>query len=106
VQFDRTNAAFSAAFHLGNSAELGAVYTTSAQLFPPNTEVRRGNAEIQAFWQGTLGIGVTPAELETVEFEEVGNSTWEVGTFSSEARTVAFSTWVSIFSSGTAISGI
>jgi len=76
---DQINASFSAAFRRSDGPGLGAVYTTDAQIFPPNGASRRGKAAVQAFWQGALGMGIAAADLETVEFEEQGDAAWEVG---------------------------
>jgi len=76
---DQINASFSAAVRRSDGVGLGAVYTTNAQIFPPNGASRRGKADIQAFWQGALDMGIAAADLETVEFEEDGDTAWEVG---------------------------
>lgn len=79
TQTDRNNAAFMDAFRRGDSAGLAAVYTEDAEILPPNAPVLRGRAAIQAYWQGALDQGVSEAVLETVEFDELGDSAWEVG---------------------------
>ncbi|MCL4861245.1 MAG: hypothetical protein KJZ93_17650 [Caldilineaceae bacterium] len=76
---DQTNASFSAAFRRRDGVGLGDVYTTNAQIFPPNGASRRGKTDIQAFWQGALDMGIAAADLETVELEEHGDTAWEVG---------------------------
>jgi ketosteroid isomerase-like protein len=86
AQIDRTNGAFAEAFRRGNGAGLGAVYSADAAILPPNAEPRRGKPEIQAFWQSALDMGVAAADLETVEFEEMGDTAWEVGKFSLKAK--------------------
>jgi len=73
------NAAFMAAFKRGDSAGMAAVYTEDAKILPPNLPPMRGKPAIQAFWQGALDMGIAEAVLETVEFEELGDTAWEVG---------------------------
>lgn len=80
LAIDQINANFSAAFRRGDGAGLGDVYTMNAQIFPPNGASRRGKADIQAFWQGALDMGIAAADLKTIEFEEHGDTAWEVGT--------------------------
>jgi ketosteroid isomerase-like protein len=76
---DTNNAAFMAAIKRSDSASLAAVYTEDAQILPPNFPAMVGKPAIQAFWQGAIDMGVAEAELETLEFEEHGDTAWEVG---------------------------
>jgi ketosteroid isomerase-like protein len=48
---------------------------------PPNSDVVKGRAAIQAMWQGVFGSGVTGVDLTTLEVEAHGNSAHEVGTY-------------------------
>lgn len=73
------NATFMAAFRRGDSAGMAAVYTEDAEILPPNLPPIHGKPAIQAFWQGALDMGIAEAVLETVEFEQVGDTAWEVG---------------------------
>jgi uncharacterized protein (TIGR02246 family) len=78
-EIDSTNAAFVAALRRGDSAGMAAIYTEDGQILPPGFPVISGRQAIQAFWQGALDMGVADAVLETVEFEEHGDTAWEVG---------------------------
>ena len=75
------NKKFSAAVTTGDAAALAALYTTDAQAFPPNADVVKGRAAIQAMWKGVLDSGVTGAELATTEVEAQGPFASEVGTY-------------------------
>ena len=75
------NKKFSAAVTKGDAAALAALYTTDAQAFPPNSDVVKGRAAIQAMWKGVLDSGVTGAELATTEVEAQGPLASEVGTY-------------------------
>jgi uncharacterized protein (TIGR02246 family) len=75
------NRKFSAAVTKGDAAALASLYTTDAEAFPPNSDVVKGRAAIQAMWKGVLDTGVTGAELATTEVEAQGPLASEVGTY-------------------------
>jgi uncharacterized protein (TIGR02246 family) len=75
------NKKFSAAVTKGDAAALASLYTTDAEAFPPNSDVVKGLAAIQAMWKGVLDSGVTGAELATTEVEAQGTFASEVGTY-------------------------
>jgi ketosteroid isomerase-like protein len=79
VEISRTNAKFMEAFRRGDAAGLAAVYTGNARIFPPNTPARSGREAIQEFWQGALDMGVADVQLETLEFQQQGDTGWESG---------------------------
>src|SRR5713101_8911696 len=62
---EAANKKFSEAVAKGDAAALAAMYTTDAQAFPPNSDVVKGRAAIEAMWKGVLDSGVTGAELAT-----------------------------------------
>ena len=65
----------------GTYAALAALYTTDAQVLPPNGEPITGRAAIQKFWQGVMDSGVKGAKLTTVEAAAAGDMAHEVGTY-------------------------
>lgn len=79
TQIAHNNGSFMIAFERADSTAVAAVYTENAQILPPNFPVMTGKPAIQAFWQGAMDMGVAKAELKTVEFEEQGDTAWEVG---------------------------
>lgn len=79
TQIAKNNSAFMKAIKHADGAGVATVYTESAQILPPNFEIMSGKPAIQAFWQGAMDMGVAEAELETIEFEEHGDTAWEVG---------------------------
>jgi ketosteroid isomerase-like protein len=74
------NQKFMDAFQKGATA-MGSMYTTDAQLFPPNSDVVRGTSAITTFWKGGYDMGIKKAKLETVEAEQNGNLVTEVGNY-------------------------
>jgi len=75
------NEKFMAAFSRGDAAACAACYTEQGQLLPPNSDVIAGQQAIHTFWQGALHMGITAAQLETVEVEGHGNTANEVGKY-------------------------
>lgn len=49
-------------------------YSQNALLLPPNHPVVLGKKNIQKFWKQVFNIGIVEVTLQTVEFEEFGNS--------------------------------
>jgi ketosteroid isomerase-like protein len=78
---EATNKKICAYIPQGDAAGIAALYSNSARLLPPDTEMIEGRPAIQAFWQAMLDSGVTGASFETVDVEEAGsNLAREVGT--------------------------
>ncbi len=75
------NANFMAAFARGDAAGVAACYTSDAQLLPPNGEPMSGTANITAFWQGAMALGIKDAQLETKHVEARGDLAVEVGQY-------------------------
>lgn len=74
-QIRAVNAEFVAAFKNQNAAGIAALYAERARLLPPGADAIEGRSKIRDFWQGAFGLGLTDAELETVEVEVVGGYT-------------------------------
>jgi uncharacterized protein (TIGR02246 family) len=75
------NKQFAAAVAKGDAAQLAAMYTGGAMVFPPNGDIVRGREAIQKLWQGALDSGVKEVALTTVEVEAHGDTAHEVGTY-------------------------
>jgi ketosteroid isomerase-like protein len=75
------NKQFSAAFSRGDGKGLGAMYTATAQAFPPNSDIVQGSEAIGRFWQGAIDSGVKGVQLTTLEVEAPGDVAYEVGKY-------------------------
>lgn len=80
------NKKFMSAVEKHDAAALGALYSTSAEAFPPNGDIVRGRTAIQKMWQGVLDSGVASADLATVEVQADGNLAYEVGTYTMNGK--------------------
>ncbi|NOT64063.1 MAG: SgcJ/EcaC family oxidoreductase [Acidobacteria bacterium] len=75
------NANFMAAFQRGDAAGVAACYTADGQLLPPGSTPLSGTANITAFWQGAMSLGIKSAQLATQSIEERGDLAVEVGQY-------------------------
>jgi len=66
-----TNQRFIASFAAQDAADLVALYTDDAQLFPPHSAIIDGADHITAFWQSGFDKGLAGAHLETLEVDNV-----------------------------------
>src|SRR5262249_7526604 len=63
-----------------NIGALDAVYTANARILPPGAEMVSGRENIKQFWQGAIeALNVASVRLETVDFEILGDSGYEIG---------------------------
>lgn len=69
------------AFAAQDAAALAGLYTTDAQLLPPNGDFVTGRDAIQSFWRGVMNSGITSATLTTVEAVGIDSIAWEVGRY-------------------------
>jgi len=76
-----TNQRFIASFAAQNAADLVALYTDDAQLFPPNSDVIEGADNITAFWQGAFDSGLAGASLDTIEVDNEEDTAIESGRY-------------------------
>lgn len=76
-----TNRAFMEAFARGDAAACARCYTADGQALPPNSEPVVGHAAIEAFWRMVMGMGITGAQLDTVEVELREDTAYELGTY-------------------------
>lgn len=75
------NRAFMTAFKSRDAGAIAKLYTTGAQLLPPNSDAIGGEAGIRDFWQGAMNLGVTEALLETVDVDAAGATVIETGRY-------------------------
>ncbi|HEV8199759.1 MAG TPA: SgcJ/EcaC family oxidoreductase [Candidatus Polarisedimenticolia bacterium] len=76
---DVANARFSEAFARGDGNALAAMYTPDAIVFPPDSEMIRGNEAIGEFWKATRESGVQSAVLTTEDVGRSGDVAYEAG---------------------------
>jgi ketosteroid isomerase-like protein len=74
------NKTFMQAFSQG-ATDIGKLYASDAQLFPPNSEVISGNMAIGPFWKGAFDMGIKKATLETTQTEKAGDQIIETGRY-------------------------
>jgi len=75
------NQRFMEAFARQDAAAVAELYTKSAKLLPPNSDILEGRPAIQAFWQAVMNMGIRSAKLEIVEVEALGATTIEMSRF-------------------------
>ena len=64
----------------GNFAALDRVYTTTARILPPGSEVIAGIENIRSFWmKAAADLGVTAVQLRTAEVRFVDQTAIEIG---------------------------
>lgn len=76
---EAANAKFSEAFARGDTKALAALYTPDAIIFPPDSEMIRGNEGIGAFWKTSRDNGVQSATLTTDDVGRSGDVAYEAG---------------------------
>ena len=75
------NKEVSAAFAKGDAAGVAALYSSGAQMFPPNAGIVSGHDAIQKAWKDFVDAGFKGLELMTVEVEGHGDSADEEGQY-------------------------
>src|SRR5258707_13688285 len=76
---EAANAKFSEAFARGDAKAIAVMYTSDAIVFPPDSEMIRGNEAIGQFWKATRDGGVQSAVLTTVDVGRTGDVAYEAG---------------------------
>jgi uncharacterized protein (TIGR02246 family) len=80
-QIEAANAEFAAAYARGDAKAVAAMYTERAHVFPPNSELVKGRADIEKFWQGAMDGGIKGVAVKTSEVEAFGDALVEEGTY-------------------------
>ena len=63
------------------TAGIGDLYTTDAELYPPNSEVLKGGTAIAPYWKGGFDMGIKNLKLETVSADPAGDQIVETGKY-------------------------
>ena len=79
VAIEAANTKFSEAFARGDAKSLAAMYTSDAIVFPPDSEMIRGNEAIGEFWKATRNSGVQSVALTTIDVGGSGDVAYEAG---------------------------
>src|ERR1044072_7051357 len=66
-EIDAGNKGLGAGFAKGDAAAVAAMYSSSAQMFPPNGPTVSGREAIQKAWQGFISAGFKGIELTSTE---------------------------------------
>jgi len=74
-----TQKEYIAAYARGDAAGVASLFTQDGQLFPAHTGIVSNREAIQAFWQGTMDLGIRSISLETLETEVLGRRCIEIG---------------------------
>ncbi|HLE63418.1 MAG TPA: DUF4440 domain-containing protein [Pyrinomonadaceae bacterium] len=86
---EAANKAFVASFNSGSAAAVAAMYTSDAQLLPPNSPMIGNHQGIQSFWQNLITAGIKVVRLETKVVEACGDTAYEVGGYEFTIPTAA-----------------
>ncbi len=77
---EATNRAFEAAVAQRNMDALDRVYTADARILPPGAPMVEGRENIKQFWGGAIAaLNVAACRLETLHFEQAGDTGYEIG---------------------------
>jgi ketosteroid isomerase-like protein len=76
-----TNRRFSDAIARGDGATAAKeAYTRNARVLPPGGEMVTGRDAIGQFWSGAIqALGISKAELSTVDVQPLGDGAYEIG---------------------------
>jgi uncharacterized protein (TIGR02246 family) len=69
------------AFRRQDAAGCASLYTTDGATLPPNADIARGHAAIQAVWQEAFDAGLTGFEVASLEVETAGDLAYEMGRY-------------------------
>jgi ketosteroid isomerase-like protein len=80
LEIQKTNRTFEEAVAARTVDPLDAVYTANARILPPGSEMVSGRENIKEFWKGAIeALNVKAVRLETVDFELLGDTGYEIG---------------------------
>jgi uncharacterized protein (TIGR02246 family) len=86
AQIDANNAAWVAAANRGDAAAVAALYTETATMLPPGTQMQQGRAAIEKTVAGLGRSGIRNFRVASVDVAQVGPDTArEIGRFSLDA---------------------
>lgn len=70
---------FASAYNRGDDKAVAAFYAEDAIVFPPESDMVKGRAEIQGVWKHALDTGIKSLEFEVVDVVSSGNLAAETG---------------------------
>lgn len=70
------------AFRRQDAAACASLYTADGATLPPNADIARGRAAIQAVWQEVFDAGLTGFQVDSLEVESAGDLAYEMGRYS------------------------
>jgi ketosteroid isomerase-like protein len=79
-------AAWDAAFNQHDAKALATNYAANARVLPPTHEAANGPAEIEKFFAGVIGSGVSNHRLELLDSGNSGQLVWAAARWSAEAK--------------------
>ena len=81
-RIEETNAQFTAAVNRGDTATVASLYTEDAIVLPQNMPAARGRGAVKALFDGMIQqMGPPNMTLSTDEVTELGDTAYEVGTY-------------------------
>src|SRR5512134_3310042 len=80
-EIEAAGAAFAAAMNAGDAAGIANLYTTDAQLLPPNAPMVTGRADIETVWRGMIDAARPGVKVSTVEAVGMDSMAVEVGRY-------------------------
>jgi ketosteroid isomerase-like protein len=81
AELGQMNRDFAKALTAKDAVAAAIVYDENASILPPNEPIVTGRANIQAYWQGAIDAGIIDATVKTIDAKSIGNSGYEIGTF-------------------------
>jgi len=79
-------AAWDTAFNQRDAKTLASAYVANARVLPPTHEAATGPAEIEKFFAGVIGSGVSNHRLELLDSGGSGQMVWAAARWSAEAK--------------------
>lgn len=73
------NTAWDEAFNRGDASALAELYTSDAQVLPPNKTPVHGTEAIRDFFKGLIDNGYSDHEIETLKVHESGDLGFQTG---------------------------
>lgn len=86
---ERADKAFGEAYARGDFAAIAGMYSADAIAFPPESDMVKGRAAIEAFWRSARDTGVKSVDLNVVDVTSSGNLAAETGTAALHVQGVA-----------------
>jgi ketosteroid isomerase-like protein len=81
AELGQMNRDFAKALTAKDAVAAAIVYDENASILPPNEPIVTGRTNIQAYWQGAIDAGIIDATVKTIDAKSIGNSGYEIGTF-------------------------